>query len=530
MKKNITWIFKMLLLGMLIVTYTKNGSAQTWKIIANDKQNDGKLSGLPDGKQFSYLYKQNVDSIYFRFELYKWGTDGVDKFGVNVVARVLNSPSSTTVTWWGEQNNKFDLNRLITVWVTKSGNSYSGTIGVADEDGINSSPTNYTNIAKDNIKIQADFGKKLITIGLKRSDFILDNEISDDTATVVIAGAVGSDQVWNDDLFVKNRFIRINKGPNKPPIINTFNFYIIKNFERNFNKNIFLNDGKYNDFELDPLVRISVKSIPSHGTLEFDGTVLTGGTKSINAEDIGKLKYTPDKDFLGVDSFIWNAYDGKSFSVDKNVILLVRENKKPVLTNDLHIEDPINKGETVKFEWLYFNQYCEDPDPGQTDHLYAIKIKSLPKYGKLEVNGNAVNVNDILDSTKIGNLVYTAEQDTTMSLTESFDWQAFDGIDVSNTKKVFITIKAAVGIEEYFRSEVRLYPNPAHNFVVLDLNQNLKDAFISLKDISGRVVYQSFNPNLVSGMRIDFPDLTKGLYFLDIQSEKGKMIKKLIVE
>ena len=90
-----------------------------------------------------------------------------------------------------------------------------------------------------------------------------------------------------------------------------------------------------------------------------------------------------------------------------------------------------------------------------------------------------------------------------------------------------------VGVEEIATgiAACRVYPNPAQNFLNLDLslnnweNQNLN---IRLTDVLGREVYSTnINANNEVSLQIPTADLANGCYFLSISTEKGTICRKV---
>jgi hypothetical protein len=61
------------------------------------------------------------------------------------------------------------------------------------------------------------------------------------------------------------------------------------------------------------LVKVKITSLPYHGTLTLNGSPLP-----VNAEiavaSLGGLVYTPEKDWLGTETFGWNGYDGTGYA------------------------------------------------------------------------------------------------------------------------------------------------------------------------------------------------------------------------
>jgi hypothetical protein len=69
---------------------------------------------------------------------------------------------------------------------------------------------------------------------------------------------------------------------------------------------------------------------------------------------------------------------------------------------------------------------------------------------------------------------------------------------------------------------VKVYPNPAQNFVNIDLEYN-GQAQIKIVDITGKVVYNG--ASTLKNNKIDISDLKRGMYFYEIRTESNEIIK-----
>lgn len=185
--------------------------AQTWTSIATDIQDDGANSTLMDGKEFSFRYDAGSDSIWFKIDVYNMTMSQSAALGINIAYKLSNS--SRTGIWWGTQNSTFTYNKLLTVWVTGTPPStYTGTIGIANIDGVNGQ--NYANLKANNISIDVDRLSNSIILGMERDDFITDAELRGSTTiTVDVNGAVGSNRFWNDDVYTGVAALTINTSP-----------------------------------------------------------------------------------------------------------------------------------------------------------------------------------------------------------------------------------------------------------------------------------------------------------------------------
>ena len=79
-------------------------------------------------------------------------------------------------------------------------------------------------------------------------------------------------------------------------------------------------------------------------------------------------------------------------------------------------------------------------------------------------------------------------------------------------------------------SAARIYPNPAKNFVTIDLtNTNTIATNINIMDIQGRIVY---NNNIINNgiNEISVSDFADGMYFVEINTEAGILRDKFVVK
>lgn len=83
-----------------------------------------------------------------------------------------------------------------------------------------------------------------------------------------------------------------------------------------------------------------------------------------------------------------------------------------------------------------------------------------------------------------------------------------------------------IGVKEITSNDqVLLYPNPAQNSVLIDVADHYS---VSLLDISGRMV---LHKNCEGASAIDVEGLPEGMYFISVQTTKGKLsTQKLIIE
>ena len=82
------------------------------------------------------------------------------------------------------------------------------------------------------------------------------------------------------------------------------------------------------------------------------------------------------------------------------------------------------------------------------------------------------------------------------------------------------------GIENAeLNNQLRVYPNPASNFVSIDNQSNEIIQSIEILSIDGQLVAKLEEDNL---SRINISDLSPGVYYLRIETENALVIKKII--
>lgn len=82
-------------------------------------------------------------------------------------------------------------------------------------------------------------------------------------------------------------------------------------------------------------------------------------------------------------------------------------------------------------------------------------------------------------------------------------------------------------VDEFFSSKFSTYPNPANNIVTISNTDNILLTNVVITDINGRNV-KEVKVNNASETEINISDLTAGIYFMNIQTDNGKAVKKII--
>jgi hypothetical protein len=105
----------------------------------------------------------------------------------------------------------------------------------------------------------------------------------------------------------------------------------------------------------------------------------------------------------------------------------------------------------------------------------------------------------------------------------------FAGFTGANTWRFTTDFSTAIE-DTRLSKDISLFPNPTEKWINLAVKEGvrLQDVTLRVYDISGKVVEQITLKELQEKQRFDYGKLSKGKYFLEIQSNKGKAVKAFI--
>ncbi|WP_262487580.1 tandem-95 repeat protein [Chitinophaga rupis] len=195
--------------------------------------------------------------------------------------------------------------------------------------------------------------------------------------------------------------------------------------------------SKFTDTDNDPLVKIQIATLPTHGTLKLNGTNITAG-QEIVAADLANITYTPDADFNGSDNFTWNGSDGTAYAAIPAAvnITITPANDAPLVTN---VPKTVVEDNVLAFTGTDFTSKFTDTD---NDPLVKIQIVTLPAHGTLKLNGTNITAGQEILTTDLANITYTP--DANFNGADSFNWNGSDGTAYAATPAaVNITVTPA---------------------------------------------------------------------------------------
>ncbi|MFW9968042.1 MAG: Ig-like domain-containing protein, partial [Candidatus Thorarchaeota archaeon] len=156
----------------------------------------------------------------------------------------------------------------------------------------------------------------------------------------------------------------------------------------------------------DDLLASQIITFPSHGSLDF------------NVD--GSFTYTPDPDWYGVDSFVYEALDGIFTDTATVTITVLPANKPPVASDDFYTTN-----EDVVLDVDAMNGVLANDNDINGDFLTAVLL-SGPTHGSLSLNAD-------------GSFTYTP--DPNWYGTDSFAYEVSDG-ELTDNAIVIITVNS----------------------------------------------------------------------------------------
>jgi len=274
-------------------------------------------------------------------------------------------------------------------------------------------------------------------------------------------------------------------------------------------------------------VTFDMPALPSPLTVNSDKILVTF-TSNDTIEDYGfVLEYT-------------TTYDQSELSVCESSRELT--NYHYVLTDKY--QQYIPEG-IENYEAIINGIYSED-EPYAANTICTWTVK--------DINATGYYIDFSKFDLKYGDFIEITTIETSPELLYKFDvfnWPVVGGYSVDATKmKVrFVTdhwmegdgfeleywaiIPAPVGINQQCGlSDVSIYPNPAVNFLNVDLTGEAQNINVNVMDVTGKIIYSDMiNHNGGSqNYKVSVSSLASGIYFLQLNTPTGELIRKFIVK
>ena len=86
---------------------------------------------------------------------------------------------------------------------------------------------------------------------------------------------------------------------------------------------------------------------------------------------------------------------------------------------------------------------------------------------------------------------------------------------------------------DYFGNSIFIYPNPTTSKINLDITNEYKgDVLIKLYNVNGQLYFEENSKMTNDGLlkQIDVSNYNRGIYFVELQFNNKKEVRKLIIE
>lgn len=112
------------------------------------------------------------------------------------------------------------------------------------------------------------------------------------------------------------------------------------------------------------------------------------------------------------------------------------------------------------------------------------------------------------------------------TLTTSYTVNGTNGVGCIKSAAITVTVDACIGIQEYNKADISIYPNPANKSVSVIPPDNYSQNFeISIINSLGEIVLRTSCTN-----QIDVSALSNGIYNLQIVSSEAIITKKIVIQ
>jgi hypothetical protein len=148
--------------------------------------------------------------------------------------------------------------------------------------------------------------------------------------------------------------------------------------------------------------------------------------------------------------------------------------------------------------------YVENADNGETAEV---------DWSVDNIRAASIDANGLLTTSRLGTVMVRAILKSNDEVSATFTIKIVNTLGIDNPSEL---------------EQVRLYPNPANRFVYLEIPQQLEEVSVKILDVTGKCIF--VNTNLQSGKHTLSTDrLSNGMYFMQITSDKGNIVRKVLI-
>lgn len=165
--------------------------------------------------------------------------------------------------------------------------------------------------------------------------------------------------------------------------------------------------------------------------------------------------------------------------------------------------------------------YATAPGSNGETIFYQVLRKLLP-------DSNGINLPPMLNNQS---LVYNYSYTFNPSVCVSSQLKVVAFVQSDSTRKVYqsgFSDPVSVGVAEssFVNNGISIYPNPTNGLFELRV-ANCQNCGLKIYNTLGQIVYQSAIHNLKS--EIDLREVFSGIYFVQVRTEQGNAVKKLVI-
>ncbi len=249
------------------------------------------------------------------------------------------------------------------------------------------------------------------------------------------------------------------------------------------------------------LTVLDVSQNPNLSNLRCEGNNLTElNMKNVSTTTLTTFNATSNPNLTCIDVDDVNLATAAWTNIDATASFSLNCNSIPVSSITVQGQGGAStisvQGGTLQMEAVVMPANADDP-------TYTWSVTNGTGSATIDVNG-----------------VLTAAADGTVTVTAT----ANDGSGVTGTAVVTIS-NQSVGVDEQGAiHNLSIYPNPASSLLYVHADERIEQ--VTILDVLGGLVRTS---TLKNGS-IDLSDLRGGVYFLQIQTDKGSVVKRIVKE
>lgn len=198
----------------------------------------------------------------------------------------------------------------------------------------------------------------------------------------------------------------------------------------------------------------------------------------------------------------------------------------PYIVNNTLFEIPPSSSPRIKNESLL------TADDNNTAEELVYTLVALPKYGTVKLNDADLGIGGQFTQKDIDDLKLRYSNDDASASSDEFAFVVEDGtggwINLTYFKIAISTDFTSGTQDPELRAQIKVYPNPADEYIDIDLSQIKTQLKIGIYDLSGRKYDQLIE---VQGdvVRVDTKHLPTGIYMLRIGDGERFITEKMVV-